>query len=199
MAQRFKAGDLQEMIRKIVRQEIKVVVTETINEVLSERYLKQLAESMAVSRPRGVSSLEQMGEDAIEEPPPHPLANGREWPFEKHPMKHDDAVDTRNNDDKDYDVDYRKKSDDPTSIFFEGTRSLSDIEAHAPSEDELLNRVQSTPIPGSKKMDEQKKIWTTLAGVGNQNRSDPQIDAAAKAQFEEARIKRMREELDRKV
>lgn len=198
MAQRFKSSDLKEMIRSIVKQEIKEVVASTINEVLSERYLKQLAESVAVSRPRGVSGLEQMGDDATEEPPPHPLANSRDWPFEKHAMKHDDFVPANQQGDDDYDTDYRKRGEDPTSIFFEGTRSLKEIEDNAPSEDELTNQVSSAPIPGSKKLNEQKQIWTTLAGVKKKD-NGPQVDAADKAQFEEARIKRMRADLDRKA
>lgn len=123
MAQRFKAEQLKEMIRSLVREEIKQVVAETINEVLSERYLRKLAESVAVSRPRGVASLEQMGDDAIEEPPPHPLANSREWPFDKHPMKHDDHVSTEHGEDQE-DTDYRKRGDDPMSMFFEGVRPI---------------------------------------------------------------------------
>lgn len=197
MAQRFKATDLKEMIRAIVREEIKDVVGRTINEVLSERYLREVAkrvtESVAVSRPRGVASLEQFGEDAIEEPPPHPLANSREWPFEKHVMKHDDAVETDQGEDQDRD------REDPMSMFFEGTRSLKEIEEHAPSEEDLLNKTQSAPIPGSKKLEEQKQIWTQLAGVKSKKKKEEDVDAAAKAQFEEARIKRMREELDRKA
>lgn len=195
MAQRFKATDLKEMIRSIVREEIRDVVGRTINEVLSERYLKEVArrvtEAVAVARPRGVASLEQMGEPAIEEPPPHPLANSRDWPFEKHPMKHDDFVETDQGEDQERD------RDNPMSIFFEGTRSLKEIEEGAPSEDDLVTKTQTAPIPGSKRMDEQKHIWTQLAGVAKKN--EEQVDPAAKAQFEEARIKRMREELDRKV
>jgi hypothetical protein len=193
MGQRFKASDLKEMIRSIVRSEIKEVVAETINDVLSERYLRQLAEAVAVSRPRGVASLEQMGDDAIEEPPPTPLANSREWPFDKHPSKHDDYVETEQGEDQD-DVDYRKKGDDPMSMFFEGTRSLKEIEARAPSEDDLLAQTQ---LPLSKNLTEQKKIWTTLAGVKEVKKND--VDPNEQAKFEEARIKRMREQLDVKA
>jgi hypothetical protein len=196
MAQRFKAADLKEMIRTIVRQEIKEVVAQTVNEILAERYLRQLAENVAaVARPRGVASLEQMGDDAIEEPPPHPLANSREWPFEKHPSKHDDSIDDPNNDDKDYDVDYRKKGDDPMSIFFEGTKPLSEIESNAPSEDDLASTVGPAPLP--KNLNEQKRVWTTLAGVKDVKK--PTIDADEKVRFEEARLKRMREQLEVKA
>lgn len=196
MAQRFKANDLKEMIRAIVREEIRDVVGQTINEVLSERYLKEVArkmtEAVAYARPRGVASLEQMGDDAIEEPPPHPLANSQEWPFAKHPMKHDDYVPTQNDEDQERD------KEDPMSIFFEGTRSLREIEERAPSEDELISRTQSAPIfKDDKKLNEQKQIWTTLAGVKSQK--GPDIDPADKAKFEEARIKRLRESLDVKA
>jgi hypothetical protein len=117
---RFKAGDLQEMIRTIVRQEIREVVSTTINEVLSERYLKEVArrvsEAATISRPRGVASLEIMGDDAVEEEPPEPLDNDSKWPFEQHPIKKEQLV---------------RESRDPMEMFFEGTRPLADLEKEA--------------------------------------------------------------------
>lgn len=179
MAQRFKSTDLKEMIRSLVRQEIKEVVAETINEVLSERYLRQLAES-AVNRPRGVGdTMHIQGDDAIEEPPPHPLANSREWPFEKHPMKKDDKVD------EEY-----EPSTDLDQLFFEGTKPLNEVEKDAPPAEEIETRLP-------KQLQEQTKVWTALAGLKKNQTSGP--SAEDKVKYEEARIKRMREQLETKV
>lgn len=181
MAKRVKAVDLQEMIRSIVRQEIKEVVSQTINEVLSERYLKKLAESVAVARPRGVASLEQMGEDAIEESPPRALGQSDEWPYRRHPMKHDDEID-------------EARVGDLQSLMFEGTIPIDQIEATAPSEDELTNRIASAQLP--KGFENQKRVWTALAGV---KKKPDDIDPVERAKFEEDRIKRQREALERKA
>jgi hypothetical protein len=191
MAQRFKATDLKEMIRSIVREEIKDVVGRTINEVLSERYLRQLAESINV-RARGVGdTLHTQGDDSAYEPPPTPLDNDdSRWPFQKHPMKHDDYVESDNSEDQDRD------REDPMSIFFEGTRSLKEIEDRAPSEDELQNQVASAPLP--KNLNEQKRVWTALAGM-KPKADESRVDPAEQAKYEEARIKRMRESLDVKA
>jgi hypothetical protein len=144
MAQRFKANDLKEMIRTIVKQEIRQVVVETINEVLSDRYLRRLAETVAVSRPRGVASLEQMGEPALEEDPPRALEQEDEWPYRKHPLKHDDEID---------------ESSDPMVMFFEGTKPLDQVE----KEKEALVEQKTNRALASPEGQNVMAIWKKIA------------------------------------
>ena len=75
-------------------------------------------------------------------------------------------------------------------VLFEGTRPLSEIEKDAPSAEEI-----ETKLPP--KMKDQAKVWTTLAGVNK--KPAPQVDADEKVKYEEARLKRLREQLEVKA
>jgi len=131
MAQRFKANDLREMIRSIVRDELREGVAQMVSDVLSERFLRQLAE-VAVSRPRGVGdTMHIQGDDYREELAPTPLENSEEWPFQKHPMKHDDSVDEG-----------EARTGPLDSIFFEGTKPLKEDDRIL---EERVERAVSSP------------------------------------------------------
>ncbi len=154
MAQRFKAEQLKEMIRTLVREEIREVVVATINEVLTERYLRKLAESVVSARPRGVSDLDIMGdEEEPDEETPGPLSNsilapGQENPrFKKVPK--DDGV-------RQFHEGMDRNS--MISLFFEGTKPLKESEANAPTAEELE---ASVGLP-SREMKETIGVWNRL-------------------------------------
>lgn len=187
MAQRFKASDLHEMIRRIVRQEMGSVMKEAINEALSDRFLKHLAENAVGARPRGVSDLSIMGdEEQKDEETPHPLRNtilgvGQEDPVFKKTPKPDHVRQPHEG----------KNRDEMLSLFFEGTRPLAERERESPTEDEL--NVPALPKP----MAEQADIWKRM--VQGMDRVAENKRPMSSPESEEARIKKMREELDRKV
>lgn len=185
MGQRFKAEQLTEMIRTLVRAEIKEVVTQTINEVLSERYLKRLAESVVSSRPRGVADLDIQGDDEEpDEETPHALENNILAPGEENPVfkkvPDDDHV---------RQVDEGEKRNEMLSLFFEGTRPLKEIEANAPTAEELASRLP-------KALQEQTDVWKRM--VKGMEESAERKRPIVTQEAEEARLKRLRESLNRK-
>jgi hypothetical protein len=87
MATRFKSTDLKDMIRSIVREEMKSVVAAAINEVLSERYLKEMAQRMVeAQRPRLRETILGTTREPEEETP-EPLDNDTEGIYTKNPIK----------------------------------------------------------------------------------------------------------------
>lgn len=87
MATRFKSTDLKDMIRSIVREEMKSVVSAAINEVLSERYLKEMAQRMVeAQRPRLRETILGTTREPEEETP-EPLDNDTEGIYTKNPIK----------------------------------------------------------------------------------------------------------------
>ncbi len=186
MAQRFKATDLKEMIRTLVREEIREVVVATINEVLTERYLRKLAESAVSARPRGVSDLDIQGDDEEpDEETPGPLSNsilgvGQDDPvFKKVPK--DDAV---------HQFHEGMDRNQMLSLFFQGTRPLKEIEANAPTAEEL----ETPRMP--KELSEQADVWNKMV-KGMEKIAEGKRPVVSQ-EAEEARIKKMREELSRK-
>jgi hypothetical protein len=135
MGKRFTSNDLKEMIRQLVREEVKDVVLETVNHVLAERYLRRLAESAVSAAPRGTNRLPIQGDDRVEgdDEAPQVLANtilgvGEEDPvFKKVPK--DDGV-------RQHEEGYRREAD-PSSIFFEGTVPITERDAQAGYEADL--------------------------------------------------------------
>lgn len=205
---KYNASQMRELIREVVRSEIKSVVAETISEVLSDRYLRHLAESAAAAQPRGVANLHIQGDD--EEPDeevPHALENsilgvGEEnLVFKKEPK--DDGVQQFHE---------GEKRNEMLSLFFEGTRPINELErdagyAAAADDDEEGVTVPGMPpapppparpaAPARRPMTE---VWQTLAGV-KPTGDKPAAQAAplspeAREQFEEARLKRLREQLE---
>jgi hypothetical protein len=213
---KYKAEHLQEMIRGVVREEVKSllsggmmheIVASTISEVLSERYLRKLAESAVSARPRGVASLPIAGDDTPEEEfVPQPLANtilgvGQSNPAYEHEEEDEGVVQ--------YQPQNEGKRNDILNMFFEGTRSITSVESEAgmemPSADGILPAERFVEAPPRKATTAARRpmteVWKQLAGVkdlpkGNVSEA---IDPKILAEREEARLKRMRESLDVKV
>jgi lysyl-tRNA synthetase class I len=179
---RYKADHFKAMIREVVRDEIREVVAQTIAEVLSERYLRKLVEGNATAQPRGVSDLDIEGDEPEPEDDesPGPLANSILGVGQTHRMFHKDS--------KKHAVKQHEGrstgNPDITSLFFEGTRPLKETEEDA-SEGVPVKEDESSRwgevLKEAERLSESKKPMRTV---------DPSM--------EEARIKRMREELDRK-
>ncbi len=186
MAQRFKAEQLKEMIRTLVREEIREVVGETINEVLSERYLRKLAESAVSARPRGVSDLDIQGdEEEPDEDVPHALANsilgvGQEDPAFKKVPREDHVRQFHEGEER----------DEILGLFFEGTRPLAEREAGAPTAEELA----APKLPRA--LAEQTDVWKRM--VEGMEKVEQNKRPVTTPQSEEARIRKLREDLDRR-
>ena len=202
MAQRFKAEQLKEMIRVLVREEIKDVVKATINEVLSERYLKELAE-VAASRPRGVSRTLHIadGDDAEEEGVPQILANTTRGIYGRHPIKHSDSIDddeAGQEGPKVTTIPEGHERDEFMSLFFEGTKPINEMEREAGVDDlddsaamlaemegqNPMPEIPDVPLPHRKDPAKKTKarrtaeqLWTTLAGVKPGQQESPERQA----------------------
>ena len=187
MATRFKANDLQEMIRRIVREEMGSVVKEAINEILSERYLKKLAESAAGhNRPRGVSNLAIQGDADPEDETPEVLSNDilgvgqqnpvfKKGPSSKHVRQHNEGDDR----------------DEMLSLFFEGTRPINEAEAE---------HEEGIPLPiDEKPVAEMAKKWRHLITEADKAAETRRPMKSNNIEAEEARLKMLRESLDRKA
>lgn len=178
MATRFKSTDLQSMIRSIVRQEMNEVVKSAINEVLSERYLKQLAESaVGHNRPRGVSNLMIQGDEDEEEVQPEILGNrnAEDGIYVQHPIKKE-GID-RN---------------DMLSLFFENTKPINEVEAEA--EEGIPLALDEKPVA------EMASKWRRLVeGANALDESRRPMSMPKNAEMEEARLKMLRESLERKA
>ena len=186
MATRFKTNDLKEMIRSLVREELEGVLKSTINELLSERYLKQLAE--ASSRPRGVSqNLPIQGDEDEEEVSPKVLSNsilgiGQKNPiFKKEPSSKRVVQHNENN-----------QRDEMLSLFFEGTRPLSETEREID---------EGVPLPLEQKpIEDMANKWKYLVEAADQAaESRRPMKVTRSVEAEEARLKMVREQLERKV
>jgi len=188
MATRFKANDLQEMIRTLVRKEMKENLASMMNEIFSERYLSKIVETVSNAKPRGVNNLSIQGDgpDDEDENVPHTLANnilgvGQENPVFKKVPKSDGVKQ------------YKEEIDRNgiLNLFFEGTKPLQSKEEVA---EEGVTLDMENPVVA-----EAAGKWADLVKQADQlseNRKPilAQKDPAA----EEARIKRMREQLDAK-
>jgi hypothetical protein len=201
MATRFKATDLKEMIRSIVREEMLTVTKQAINEVLSERYLKQLAE-VAASRPRGVGRTMHIadGDDQEVEEAPHPLDNPTQGIYTRHPSKHDDGVDDE--DDQNFErstprlTPEGRERNEMLSLFFEGTKPLKEIEERV-EEGIPLERMQPPPMPQNGGRRPMNEVWKELAGVGKSAPKQASLDKAELEKREEMRLKMLRESLEK--
>lgn len=188
MATRFKAADLKEVIREVVRQEIREVVVQTINEVLSERYLRGLAESAYGARPRGVATLDvQDGDEEPDEDVPGALSNDILGVGQRNPVYKKESEGRG--------VRQHRKSEGVDrnamlNLFFEGTRPLDEIEAQA-DEGVLIDVVDPDAARTVSKWKETADAAAQLAEQRREMRLNPEAEMA--------RIKKMREELDRKV
>jgi hypothetical protein len=226
MAQRFKAEQLKELIRILVREELTGAVKQAINEILSDRYLQQIAEA-AASRPRGVGRTMHIadGDDNYEEGTPEILSNTTMGIYNKHPMKHDDRLEDDEPELVGPSISTIPEGIDPNdmrSLFFEGTRPINEIDADAgvvfnleEGDDEgvpVPQVARSAPsrapapsrTPARRPLNE---VWSELAGVkkeasraeirpGSPLPVDPQVEAE-RMKFEEARLKRLRDSLER--
>lgn len=184
MAQRFKAEQLKEMIRVLVREELTGAVKSAINEILSERYLKQIAE-VAASRPRGVGRTLHIadGDDNYDEGTPEILANTTQGIYGKHPMKHDDRLEDDEPEEQGptlTTIPEGIERDDMMAKFFEGTRPINEIDADAGvsfeiGEDGTVLQEEDVPIqqlssprrgrPAKGPRRPLSEVWTELAGV----------------------------------
>jgi len=202
MATRFKANDLQEMIRSLVRKEMKENLATMLNEVFSERYLSKIVETVSAAKPRGVNNLSIQGDgpDDEDENIPHALANdilgvGQENPvYRKEPKS--DGVEQ---------YDENTKRNDMLSLFFENTTPL-DAEQYVPDEEEQRvfaeanahnqppQRKQQTRQAQGRKS--QEEVWKELAGVKAPQTTSDTVSMADQEKFEELRLKRMRESLE---
>lgn len=193
MATRFKANDLQEMIRALVRQEMKENLAEMINEVFSERYLRKIVETANGAKPRGVNNLAIQGDDEEEdEEVPHTLQNsilgvGQENPVFKKTPKPDHV--RQHGDDEPLDEDTQRN--EMLSLFFEGTKPIKAQEEKA---DEGIPLDMENPV-----IAEQADRWKDMLKAADQlSEQRKPIQQAKDPAAEEARIKRMREQLDAK-
>ena len=211
MATRFKANDLQEMIRSLVRKEMKENLATMLNEVFTERYLSKIVETVSNAKPRGVNNLTIQGDGPEDEDEnvPHTLANtilgvGQENPvYRKEPK--DDGVEQ---------YEESTKRTDMLSLFFEGTTPMTgeyDTDAgaaFAPDEEEQKvldearaftppppqQRIKQAPKPGRRS---QEEVWKELAGVKAISKQESHaVSVADQEKFEELRLKRMRESLE---
>lgn len=189
---RYSAEHLKEMIRETVRSEIKRVVAETISEVLSERYLRQLAESAVAARPRGVADLPIMGdEEDPDEPVPRPLANNIRGVGQPHPRFQKTPPERQ--------VKQYNEAAEPgpraldrngmLSLFFEGTQPIDQRDSAAS---------EGVPLPVDDHPEEVSH-WQELMRGAEQLSEMKKPAKVADPSMEEARIKRMREQLDAKV
>ena len=184
----YKADHLKEMIRQVVREEIRGAIAQTISEVFAERYLKQLVESAAAAQPRGVNHLDIQGDDEVDdEEVPHPLRNsilgvGQENPvFKKVPKSAGVRQFSEGKDDE---------RNEMLSMFFEGTRLIPT--------DDSEGMPEGVAIPVEKpEVKALTETWTALAQGMERDaaRKKPPVDPAA----EEARLKKLRESLERRV
>ena len=210
MATRFKATDLKEMIRSIVKEEMLSVTKQAINEILSERYLKQLAE-IAASRPRGTGRTLHVadGDDNDVEDTPVVLGNSTKGIYSRHPSKHDDDPE---DDDQNFDrsaprlTPEGKERNEMLSLFFEGTKPLpnSGPDTEAASFEELGIELPSeaAPPPMPKQTAGRRpitEVWKELAGVDKAKAPAPVASQADLEKREETRLKMLRESLERPV
>jgi len=202
MATRFKATDLKDMIRSIVKEEMLSVSKQAINEVLSERYLKQLAE-VAASRPRGVGRTMHIadGDDQDVEDAPQVLDNPTQGIYSRHPSKHSDSID--DDDGQDFERSSPRLSpegkdrNEMLSLFFEGTKPLKEIEDRI-EEGIPLEKIEAKNT-GRRPMNE---VWKELAGVGTKTAAKmapPRFNDNEEELIkrEENRLKMLRESLER--
>lgn len=183
----YKAEHLQEMIRKVVRSEIKGVVADVIAEVLSERYLKQLAESTAAANaPRGANRLPVVGDDTSDEDNEVPLtlANTILGVGQDNPAYVKEPKGSRVKQFVKEDV----NRNEMLSLFFEGTRPLKEVESKV-EEGIQLPDPESSP---------ELARWAELAKAAD-SLAEAKKPIAKNVEAEEARIKRMREQLEVKV
>lgn len=225
MAQRFKAEQLREMIRALVREEMSAVVKETISEVLSERYLKHLAE--AASRPRGVGPTLHIadGDSSEEEGVPEVLANTTQGIYSRHPSKHSDSIDGDEDEPVGPSLTTIPEGHDRNefmSKFFEGTRPIDEFEAAAGMSDLDDSAALLAEMDGQNSMPEipavqephragppkkgptrrtANQLWTKLAGIDPS--AEPKRDLIREEaerkqleQLEEKRLERLRASLD---
>ena len=181
MATRFKATDLKEMIRLLVREEMRGVIKETIDEVLSERYLRQLAET---AMPRKDVKVQ-------EEETPQVLAN-----VSAMPQNRDEEYRVAPDNLRNIGMSENDTRNEMLSLFFEGTKPLNESEMQAPEIEEGVKiEALVKKSPGKKSMTE---VWRQLAGVNKQTQSAPANAEALEAR-EEKRLKMLRESLERQV
>jgi len=191
----YKAEHLKEMIRTVVREEMRSVVAGVISEVLSERYLKKLAESAVSSQPRGVNHLDIMGDDTEEDETPSILANnilgvGQENPvFKKTPK--DKSV-------KQFSEDVERN--EMLSLFFEGTKPITSSENAMPTPGDTDDAEYEEQAPPREKPEVKRmtEVWRELAGV-NKPAPAPVASPEALEKLEDARLKRLREQLEVKA
>lgn len=140
---KYKADHLKEMIRGVVREEVRALAVEMVREemrttagaviaeVLSEKFLRKIMSEGTVA-PRGVATLEIQGDDAVEEEAPHALSNdilgvGQNNPFFKKDPSEKRVVQYE----EEEEVDEAAIPDEFNSIFFEGTKPLPKMGASA--------------------------------------------------------------------
>ena len=192
MATRFKSTDLKEMIRLIVREEMTGVVKEAINEVLSERYLKQLAEASV--RPRGVGPTLHIadGDDNDVEEAPVMLRNDHEGIYYRHPSKHDDEPEEEQELSSPPMAENIAR-DEMLSLFFEGTKPLKEVEASV-EEGIPLENIMPEPHRHGQARRPMTEVWQKLAGV---EKKEPTRELNDREKREEQRLKMLRESLER--
>ena len=186
---KFDGNALKGMIRSIVREEMSVVVKEAINEVLSDRYLKQLAE-VAASRPRGVGRTMHIadGDDQEDEGTPEILKNVTQGIYQKHPSVHDDGIDESSEEDSGELTTENFSRNDMLGMFFEGTKPLNE------SEESHEEGIPHALI--------EKKIGVDVSRFGDilkatEKRAAKKAPMTRDPETEAARLKALRESLDR--
>jgi hypothetical protein len=188
---KYKADHLIEMIRGVVREEVKLqvkgLVAETISEVLSERYLRKLIETNAGARPRGVSmSFPIQGDDEPDEDVPEALDNNIQAPGQPNPRFQKTP---KNRSVQQFHEE--TKRNEMLSLFFEGTQPLDKQEARVAEGVPLEQIAEATDGEGPAKWAELFKDAERLAETKRPIQKDPAA--------EEARLARLRAQLDVKV
>lgn len=189
---KMNSAQLGEMIRLIVKQEIRETVMSTINEVLSERYLRQLAES-AASRPRGVGRTMHIadGDDNDEEGTPSIMRNNDRGIYAKHPSIHEDKPEEDSPNAPELSEDHERN--EMLSMFFEGTKPLTQVEEQADEGIplEVLNEKFNIAARAKTDVRHFKDLFdgANAKSVGLRIQKDPVA--------EERRIAALRESLDR--
>jgi hypothetical protein len=192
MAVRFKASDLKEIVREVVREEIREVVVKTINEVLSERYLRDIVREAVGQKRRGGLEETLMGQ--TREPPentPEALDNQDDGIYHVHPVKKESKVPVRQTPrppSLTKEQIRKQVMGDDFDMLFEGTKPLDEVEQEY---------AEGVHLPQSPAMEEMANKWKKLVEGSEQKQlqsrpmtSEVDLEAA------EARLKRKREALE---
>lgn len=174
---KLNAEDLKKFIREVVRE----VVKETIAEELSERYIRGLVKEASSRNDRSDLEIRLDDDGEARDRTPHALPNSDAGIYQKHPTKKESI--------------FRRPpppplppvlaKDELSSIFFEGTRPIDEIEAE---------HDEGVPLE-TPQMEELTAKWKHLV-EGSNSRAAEKTPMKHDPAAVEARLKARREALE---